>query len=66
MFMLKELRKMRFLSQDDLAKKSNITASTINRLERGKQNPRYVTIRKLAKALEVEPKDIDFQGKEDG
>ncbi len=57
---LKELREQQFLSQEDLARKSEMTTGTINRLENGKNKPRYVTIRKLAKALNVDPKEIDF------
>ena len=57
---LEELRKQQYLSQEDLAKKSEMTTGTINRLENGKQKPRFATIRKLAKALEVDPKEIEF------
>ena len=57
---LKTLRESHFLSQEDLAKISNMTVSTINRLENGKQKPRLTTIRKLAKALKVKPGDIEF------
>ena len=58
---LKTLREKHFLSQEDLAKISSMTVSTINRLENGKQEPRFATIRKLAKALKVKPGDIDFE-----
>lgn len=58
---LKSLRETHFLSQEDLAKISSLTVSTINRLENGKQKPRLATIRKLAKALKVKPGDIDFE-----
>ncbi|MCX6008024.1 MAG: helix-turn-helix transcriptional regulator [Chloroflexi bacterium] len=57
---LKEFREQQFLSQEDLARKSEMTTGTINRLENGKQKPRYATIRKLARALKVDPKDIKF------
>ena len=57
---LRELRERRFISQADLSAKTGIAESTINRLERGRQKPRLVTIRKLAKALGVEPGDVDF------
>lgn len=63
---LETLRKKRYLSQEDLAKRSEMTVSTINRLENGKQKPRFATIRKLAKALKVKPEYIDFSNKEDG
>jgi len=57
---LKEWREDRYLSQDELAKKANLTKSTINRLERGHHRPIFRTIRKLAAALEVEPQEIEF------
>ena len=57
---LKELRIKAVLSQEDLARLANISAATVNRLEQGKQRPNFVTIRKLAKALGVEPGDIEF------
>ncbi len=58
---LKELRVRQFLSQEDLARKTGIAASTINRLEGSKQKPTFKTIRKLAKALGVEPGEIEFR-----
>jgi len=57
---LKDLRLKQFISQEDLAKKTGIAASTINRLENGKQKPTFKTIRKLAVALGVEPGEIEF------
>lgn len=63
---LRELRKNLYLSQEDLAGRSGMTASTINRLENGKHTPRLGTIRKLAKALKVKPKDIDFDHEDNG
>ncbi len=63
---LKTLREKQFLSQEDLAKKSEMTVSTINRLENDKQKPRLATIRKLAKALKVKPTEIDFKIKRNG
>ena len=57
---LKELRIKAVLSQEDLGKMAGMSAATINRIELGKQKPRFITIRKLAKALGVEPADIEF------
>ena len=57
---LKELRIKAVLSQEDLAKKANISAATVNRLEKGKTKPNFITIRKLAEALKVEPGEIEF------
>ena len=58
---LKELRLKAVLSQRDLSAKSGVAFDTICRLELGKQKPNFVTIRKLAKALNVEPNTIDFE-----
>ena len=57
---LRQLREGKFISQNDLAQESGIATTTINRLEKGRHKPRFVTIRKLAKALGVEPNKIDF------
>ena len=57
---LKELRISKVLSQADLAEKAKVSRDTIIRLEKGKQKPNFITIRKLAKALNVSPGDIDF------
>ncbi|MDP4279673.1 MAG: helix-turn-helix transcriptional regulator [Dehalococcoides mccartyi] len=57
---LKELRLSKFLSQADLAKSAGMTKETIGRLETGKHKPNFVTIRKLATALEVKPEEIEF------
>ena len=57
---LRQLRESKFISQEDLAKRSGVATATINRLENGYHKPRFVTIRKLAKALGIEPNVIDF------
>jgi len=59
----KELRKYKAISQRDLAKISGVSLNTICRLEQGKQMPNWQTIRKLAKALGVQPNIIEFPGK---
>ena len=58
---LKELRIKKVLSQADLSRESGVTVNSICRLERGERKPRFVTIRKLAKALNIDPGDIDFR-----
>jgi len=60
MMTLKELRESRYYSQEYLAKKAGVAKATVNRLEKGRQNPTFQTIRKLAKALRVEPGEIEF------
>ena len=57
---LRDIREGKFISQVDLAKLSGVTPATISRIESGKHKPRFVTIRKLAKALGVDPGDIEF------
>ncbi len=57
---LKALREKATLSQRELAELTGLTTSTINRIETGKQKPIPRTVRKLAKALGVEPSEIDF------
>lgn len=57
---LRELREKLFLTQVELADKAQVSEITLNRLENGKQKPRFITIRKLAKALGVEPGEIEF------
>ena len=58
---LKELRKKNALSQRELAQLTRLSPPTITRLEQGKHKPLPRTIRKLAKALKVQPSDIDFK-----
>jgi len=57
---LKELRERQFLTQGKLAQKAGLGRDTVNQIEGGKQKPYLRTIRKLAKALRVQPGDIDF------
>ncbi|MBF4482324.1 helix-turn-helix transcriptional regulator [Dehalococcoides mccartyi] len=61
--MIKTLRDHRldkFWSQAELAKQAGIGADTVNRLENGKQNPSFITVRKLAMALDIKPEEIEF------
>ena len=54
---LQELRRRRVMSISDLSEVSGVHRNTIHRIEQGK--PAYTTtIRKLAKALEVEPSEL--------
>jgi transcriptional regulator with XRE-family HTH domain len=54
---LQELRRRRVMSISDLSEASGVHRNTIHRIEAGK--PAFTsTIRKLAKALEVEPADL--------
>lgn len=55
---LKRLRKERALSQQDLERLSRVAQHTISILESGKREARPSTIRKLAAAMNIEPKRI--------
>ncbi len=55
---LKGLREKRLITQEELASASGLTVATVSRLERGKARPTLKTIRRLAKALDVNPQDL--------
>lgn len=58
---VKELRVKNFMSQSDLAEKAGVTLSTIVSVERCKHHPNFITMRKIAKALNVEPSELNFE-----
>jgi transcriptional regulator with XRE-family HTH domain len=55
---LKKLREERLLTQEELAEKVGVTPLTISRWENSKRKPRLKSIRKLAKVLKVDAKDL--------
>ncbi len=55
---IRELRKLKSLSQEDVAYESGLDRSFISLLETGRQQPSLVTIFQLAKALGVSPAQI--------
>jgi transcriptional regulator with XRE-family HTH domain len=55
---LRQLRVQRALSLRALAQRSGVAFDTINKLELGHRPARLVTIRKLADALSVDPKEL--------
>jgi transcriptional regulator with XRE-family HTH domain len=56
---LKSLRERRFLRREELAEKIGSHRDHIGRLERDEiESPRMTTIRKLAEALEVDPREL--------
>jgi len=59
---LKRLRQEQALSLRELARRSGVAYDTINRLELGKQDAQPRTIRRLAEALGVEPKELMKRG----
>lgn len=52
---LKEVRISRLLTQEELAEEAGLSPSTVVNIERDQAEPRFSTIRKLAKALDVAP-----------
>jgi len=55
---LREMRLKKKMSQGDIARKLGVHRSYISGLERGKRNPSLLTIKKMAKAIGVEPKEL--------
>ena len=55
---LKEVRTRRLLTQEELAERAGISAATVVNAERNNQEPHFRTIRKLAKALDVDPTEL--------
>jgi transcriptional regulator with XRE-family HTH domain len=55
---LRALREARFLSHRDLAKKAGVSPTTVLNLEAGRVEAQRRTVRKLAKALGVDPSEL--------
>ncbi len=55
---LRTVRIARALSQAELAQRSGVSRVSITRLESGDVDARFATIRKLAEALDVAPRDL--------
>ena len=55
---LRDLRKRKLLTQEQLAERSGVGIATIVRVERNQVEPRGSNIRKLAEALSVEPEEL--------
>jgi transcriptional regulator with XRE-family HTH domain len=63
---LRELRRRRVLTLEELAQKAGVGRNTIWRLEQGVMGAQPRTIRKLAKALDVEPEELVKTGDDNG
>jgi transcriptional regulator with XRE-family HTH domain len=55
---LKNVRTRRLLTQEELADKAGVSAATVVNIERNNQEPHFRTIRKLARALNIEPTEL--------
>ncbi len=56
---LRQLRVDANMTQEELAAATDLTQSTISRLEKGGRLPRPKTLRRLAEVLGVEPEELD-------
>jgi transcriptional regulator with XRE-family HTH domain len=55
---LRAARERALLTQEELAARADVRPLTISRIETDKVEPRYSTIRKLAKALGRDPSEL--------
>ncbi len=55
---LRRLRKERLLTQQELSRMTGVAQDSISQLETSKREAQPGTIRKLAEALGVEPKEL--------
>ena len=55
---LREIRLKKKLSQGDIARILGVHRSYISGLERGRRNPSLLTVQKVAKALNISPKEL--------
>ena len=55
---LKQVRERKGVSLRVLAAESGISFTTIHRIEKGEETPRFSTLEKLAKALGVSVRDL--------
>jgi transcriptional regulator with XRE-family HTH domain len=52
---LRRERRKKLLTQEMLAERAGVGYPTVSRIEQGRVDPMFRTIRKLAKALEIDP-----------
>ena len=55
---LKRQRTRRALTQAELAERAGVAVATVARIERNEIEPRMPTLRKLARALDVDPAEL--------
>jgi transcriptional regulator with XRE-family HTH domain len=55
---LRRLREDRLLTQAELGESAGVSRDQVSRIERDEVDPRFSTIRKLARALEVDPREL--------
>ena len=62
---VKQVRERALLTQGELAKRAGVGLATLNRIENDRVEPRFGTIRKLARALNIDPVEL-VRGANDG
>ena len=55
---IRQLREKRGLSQEDLAHEADITTGTLSKIERGRSNPTWGTVKNIARALDASLTDV--------
>jgi transcriptional regulator with XRE-family HTH domain len=55
---VKRVRERALLTQEELASRAGIGLTTLNRIENDRAEPHFRTIRKLAKALGMDPAEL--------
>jgi transcriptional regulator with XRE-family HTH domain len=55
---VKRARERELLTQEELASRAGIGAATLSRIEKDRVEPHFRTIRKIARALGVDPKEL--------
>ena len=55
---LRRAREDQLMTQEELAKAANLGLSTVLRIENDRVEPRFSTIRKLAQALDMDPRQL--------
>ena len=60
---IREIRKQKGLSQEDLANAANINLRTVQRIEKDQSEPRGKTLQLICEALHVEPEGLLTHGK---
>jgi transcriptional regulator with XRE-family HTH domain len=55
---LRALREEHLMTQAELGEAADVSRDQVSRIERDEVDPRFSTIRKLAKALGVDPREL--------
>jgi transcriptional regulator with XRE-family HTH domain len=59
---VKRARERALLTQEELAERAGIGTATLNRIEKDRVEPHFRTIRKIAKALDMDPRNLIPEG----